>query len=55
MPGGGSAKINAAFSLGGGAGQVSTVRKVTGLPVEGYVATVFKGFRAIVARRVGCP
>ena len=55
MPGGGTAKINAAFALGGGAGQVASVRKVTGLPVEGYVATGFKGFKAIVNQSGGIP
>jgi LCP family protein required for cell wall assembly len=53
MPGGGSAKINAAFSYGGGAGQLASVRKLTGLPVEGYVATGFKGFKAIVNQSGG--
>jgi len=55
MPGGGSAKINAAFSRGGGAAQVAAVRRVTGLPVEGYVATGFKGFQAIVNQSGGLP
>lgn len=49
MPGGGKAKINAAFALGGGPGQLQSVRKVTGLPIEGYVATGFKGFTGIVS------
>ena len=34
MPGGGSGKINAAFAYGGGAGQLQSVRKVTGLPID---------------------
>ena len=55
LPGGGSGKINAAFSYGGGAGQLQSVRKVTGLPVEGYVATGFKGFKAIVDQSGGLP
>lgn len=55
MPGGGMAKINAAYAIGGGAGQVATVRKVTGLPVEGFVATGFKGFKAIVNESGGLP
>lgn len=55
MPGGGSAKINAAFSYGGGEAQVEAVRKATGLPVEGYVATGFKGFRNIVDESGGLP
>ena len=55
MPGGGSGKINAAFAYGGGAGQLASVRKVTGLPVEGYVATGFKGFKTIVDQSGGLP
>ena len=55
MPGGGSGKINAAFAYGGGAGQLASVRKVTGLPVEGYVATGFKGFKTIVDQSGGVP
>ncbi len=55
MPGGGSAKINAAFAYGGGAGQVETVRKVTGLPIEGYVVTGFGGFQKIVNESGGLP
>ncbi len=55
MPKGGSAKINAAYAYGGGAGQLEAVRAVTGLPVEGYVATGFKGFKAIVDQSGGLP
>jgi LCP family protein required for cell wall assembly len=55
LPGGGSGKINAAFAYGGGAGQLASVRSVTGLPVEGYVATGFKGFRTIVDQSGGLP
>ncbi len=55
MPGGGSAKINAAFAYGGGKGQVETVRKVTGLPIEGYVVTGFGGFQKIVNESGGLP
>jgi polyisoprenyl-teichoic acid--peptidoglycan teichoic acid transferase len=55
MPGGGSAKINAAFAYAGGKGQVETVRKVTGLPIEGYVATGFSGFEDIVDESGGVP
>lgn len=54
MPGG-TAKINAAFSRGGGAAQVAAVRGLTGLPVEGYVATGFKGFKRIVDQSGGVP
>jgi len=53
LPGGGSGKINAAFSYGGGSGQLASVRALTGLPVEGYVATGFKGFKAIVNQSGG--
>src|SRR6478735_2021048 len=53
LPGGGSGKINAAYAYGGGSGQVAGVRRVTGLPVEGYVATGFKGFKAIVDQSGG--
>jgi polyisoprenyl-teichoic acid--peptidoglycan teichoic acid transferase len=52
---GGTAKINAAFSRGGGAAQVAAVRRLTGLPVEGYVATGFKGFKQIVDQSGGVP
>jgi polyisoprenyl-teichoic acid--peptidoglycan teichoic acid transferase len=55
LPGGGSGKINAAFAYGGGAGQLASVRRVTGLPIEGYVATGFKGFTAIVNQSGGVP
>lgn len=55
MPGGGNAKINAAFAYGGGKGQVESVRKVTGLPIEGYVVTGFGGFRSIVNESGGLP
>ena len=55
LPGGGSGKINAAFAYGGGNGQLGSVRAVTGLPVEGYVATGFKGFKAIVDQSGGLP
>lgn len=55
MPGGGKAKINAAYALAGGAGQVESVRGVTGLPISGFVATGFKGFKAIVDQSGGIP
>lgn len=55
MPGGGHAKINAAFAFHGGAGQVHAVEQVSGLPIEGYVATGFKGFAAIVDESGGLP
>ena len=37
------------------AAQVETVRKVTGLPIEGYVVTGFGGFRRSSTSPVGCP
>jgi LCP family protein required for cell wall assembly len=55
MPGGGRAKINAAYALAGGPGQVRAVRAVTGLPVQGFVATGFKGFTEIVNSSGGLP
>lgn len=55
IPGGGDAKINAALAYGGGAGQVKTVRTVTGLPIDGYVATGLPGFRQIVDESGGLP
>lgn len=48
MPGGGHAKINAAFARAGGPGQQQAVAGVTGIPVEGYVAVGFDGFEKIV-------
>jgi LCP family protein required for cell wall assembly len=55
MPGGGKAKINAAYSIAAGKGMVQTVRRVTGLPIEGYVVTGFKGFEKIVDQSGGLP
>ena len=55
MPGGGSAKLNAAFAFDGGEGQVEAVEDVTGLPIEGYVATGFGGFEKIVDESGGLP
>ena len=55
MPGGGNAKINAAFAYGGGKGQLEAVKKVTGLPIEGYVVTGFGGFEKIVDGSGGLP
>ncbi len=45
---GGTAKINAAFAYGGGKAQLATVKRLSGLPIEGYVVTGFAGFRKIV-------
>lgn len=48
ISGGGTDKINAALVLRGVRGQVRTVEQATGLTVDGYVMTGFKGFRAMV-------
>jgi LCP family protein required for cell wall assembly len=45
---GGSGKINAALAFGGAGGQVRTVERATGVPIDGYVMTGFKGFRGMV-------
>ena len=46
---GGNAKINAALVFGGVSGMVHAVSRVSGLPIDGYVITGFKGFRAMVS------
>lgn len=48
LPGGRSGKINAAMARGGRAAQKSTVARLTGLPLTGYLVTGFKGFSATV-------
>ncbi|MDQ3357518.1 MAG: LCP family protein [Actinomycetota bacterium] len=48
MPGGGKAKINNAMVEAGPQGQVETVTRVTGLPIEGYVLVGFEGFTGFV-------
>ncbi len=45
---GGTNKINASLVFGGPKGVVSTVQSATGVKVDGYVLTGFKGFRAMV-------
>lgn len=55
MPGGRHAKINAAYAIGGGKAQVAAVKAVSGLPIEGYGATGFGGFEAIVDDAGGIP
>jgi LCP family protein required for cell wall assembly len=45
---GGSGKVNAALAFGGAKGQTRTVQNATGVPIDGYVMTGFKGFRAMV-------
>ncbi|WP_432502311.1 LCP family protein [Kineococcus arenarius] len=48
IPGHGSGKINAAFSLGGAPLLVQTVEQVSGLRVDHYVETGFAGFAEVV-------
>lgn len=45
---GGSGKVNAALAFGGAKGQTRTVQNATGVPIDGYVMTGFKGFRGMV-------
>ena len=52
---GGRSKINAAFAYGGGPAQLETVKRLSGLPIEGYVVTGFSGFRKIVNEAGGLP
>jgi LCP family protein required for cell wall assembly len=52
---GGSGKINAALVFGGAQAQTRTVERATGVPIDGYVLTGFKGFRAIVEGVGGIP
>jgi LCP family protein required for cell wall assembly len=47
---GGSGKVNSALVFGGPEAQVSTVRRATGVPIDGYVVTGFTGFRTLVER-----
>jgi LCP family protein required for cell wall assembly len=48
ISGGGTSKINSALVYGGINGLVSTVSHTTGVPIDGYVLTGFKGFRGMV-------
>ena len=48
IPGHGSNKINAAFSLGGPKLLVQTVEQVTDLRIDGYVEIGFAGFASVV-------
>ena len=50
--GGGNAKVNAALVFGGVKGQVRTVAKASGVPIDGYVIAGFKGFKDMV-RAIG--
>ena len=54
IPGYGTDKINAAYSLGGPKLTLRTVTKVTGIPVNHVVNIDFKGFKAAV-NALGCP
>ena len=48
MPDGGHAKINAAMMQGGPEAQQKVVTDVTGLKMEGYILTGFRGFENLV-------
>jgi LCP family protein required for cell wall assembly len=48
IPGHGSNKINASFSIGGPKLLVHTVEQVTGLRIDGYVEIGFGGFASVV-------
>jgi LCP family protein required for cell wall assembly len=48
IPGYGHEKINAAFSLGGPALTLTTIRGLTGLPVHHYVQIDFKHFKRLI-------
>jgi len=50
IPGRGTAKINEAYSLGGPALAVRTVRQLLGIPINHVVNVNFGGFRGIVNR-----
>jgi LCP family protein required for cell wall assembly len=45
---GGTNKINAALAFGGPKGVVKTVSRMSGVPIDGYVMTGFKRFRAMI-------
>lgn len=45
---GGSGKVNSALVFGGVTGMVHTVSRATGVPIDGYVITGFKGFRGMI-------
>jgi LCP family protein required for cell wall assembly len=50
IPGAGTRKINDALSIGGPRLMVRTVRRLTGIPIDGYLLTGFKGFASFVGR-----
>ncbi|MEP7332623.1 MAG: LCP family protein [Terracoccus sp.] len=52
---GGKGKINSAMVFGGPKAQLATVKKVTGLPLEGYVVMGFSGFTKVVNEQGGIP
>lgn len=52
---GGKGKINSAMVFGGADAQLSTVRAVTGLPIEGYVLIGFTGFKKVIDEQGGIP
>lgn len=54
IPGYGTDKINAAYSIGGPKLTLRTVTKVTGIPVNHVVNIDFKGFKEAV-NALGCP
>jgi polyisoprenyl-teichoic acid--peptidoglycan teichoic acid transferase len=54
IPGYGTDKINAAYSLGGPKLTLRTVTKVTGIPINHVVNIDFRGFKAAV-NALGCP
>ena len=45
---GGNAKVNAALVFGGAKGQLRTIERASGVKLDGYVITGFKGFRGMV-------
>lgn len=52
---GGKGKINSAMSSGGPKAQLDTVRRATGLPIEGYAVIGFDGFTQLVDDLGGLP
>lgn len=48
IPGHGTGKINSALPMGGPSLMVDTVRRLTGLPIQYYALTGFKGLSALV-------
>ena len=52
---GGNGKVNAALVFGGVKGQVATVARATGVPIDGYVIAGFKGFKDMIRAIGGIP